>query len=134
MKKVLLQAKVLAETIVESEVFQKMHNAELALSQNSDANLAIMKVMEKRSAVEGMLASNDMDNVALAAAARELEEAEKAMNEIPAIAELQANRQAFSEMMEGVNRILRVVITGEPEEEGCGGCSGSCEGCSGCHH
>ena len=48
MKKVLLQAKVLAETIVESEVFQKMHNAELALSQNSDANLAIMKVMEKR--------------------------------------------------------------------------------------
>lgn len=134
MKKVLLQAKVLAETIVESEVFQKMHNAELALSQNSDANLAIMKVMEKRSAVEGMLASNDMDNVALAAAARELEDAEKAMNEIPAIAELQANRQAFSEMMEGVNRILRVVITGEPEEEGCGGCSGSCEGCSGCHH
>ena len=134
MKKVLLQAKVLAETIVESEVFQKMHNAELALSQNSDANLAIMKVMEKRSAVEGMLASNDMDNVALAAAARELEDAEKAMNEIPAIAELQANRQAFSEMMEGVNRILRVVITGESEEEGCGGCSGSCEGCSGCHH
>ena len=134
MKKVLLQAKVLAETIVESEVFQKMHNAELALSQNSDANLAIMKVMEKRSAVEGMLASNDMDNVALAAAARELEDAEKAMNEIPAIAELQANRQAFSEMMEGVNRILRVVITGEPEEEGCGGCSGSCEGCSGCLH
>ena len=104
MKKVLLQAKVLAETIVESEVFQKMHNAELALSQNSDANLAIMKVMEKRSAVEGMLASNDMDNVALAAAARELEDAEKAMNEIPAIAELQANRQAFSEMMECSNR------------------------------
>ena len=134
MKKVLEQAKVLAETIVESEVFQKMHNAELALNQNIDANIAIMKVMEKRSAVEGMLASNDMDNVALAAAARELEEAEKAMNEIPVIAELQANRQAFSEMMEGVNRILRVVITGEPEEEGCGGCSGSCEGCSGCHH
>ena len=134
MKKVLLQAKVLAETIVESEVFQKMHNAELALSQNSDANLAIMKVMEKRAAVEGMLASNDMDNVALAAAARELEDAEQAMNEIPAIAALQANRQAFSEMMEGVNRILRVVITGEPEEEGCGGCSGSCEGCCGCHH
>lgn len=133
MKKVMEQAQHLAEAIVESEIYKKMHDAEVALNDNPDANMAIMKVMEKRSTVENMLADNDMNHEALAAAGRELEEAEKALNEIPAIKELQGSRQAFSEMMEGVNRILRLVITGEPEhEEGC--CSGSCEGCSGCHH
>ena len=61
----------------------------------------------------------------------ELEEAEKELNDMPVIAQLQETRQAFTEMMEGVNRILRLVITGEPEQ---GGCTGSCATCGGCHH
>ena len=34
---------------------------------------------------------------------------------------------------DNVNRILRLVITGETEDEkGGSGCSGNCSGCSGC--
>ena len=66
-----------------------------------------------------------------------MEEAEAALNEQPLVKELQTARADFSQMMENVNRILRLVITGETEEEsGCGGscsgCSGGCGSCGGC--
>ena len=35
-------------------------------------------------------------------------------------------------MMQQVNRIIKLVITGEHEEED--GCSGSCDSCGGCGH
>ena len=132
MKNVMDRAQALAEAIVESEVYQTMHKAELAMMHNEEANKAVATFMEKRQAVEALLASNDMDHDAFAAAGKEMEEAEKALNEIPDIAALQNSRRDFSSMMENVNRILRLVITGEPEESH--GCSGSCASCSGCHH
>jgi hypothetical protein len=39
----------------------------------------------------------------------------------------------FQEMMDNVNRILRLVITGEVEDAA-GGCTGNCSSCSGCGH
>ena len=42
---------------------------------------------------------------------------------------MQAARADFNQMMENINQILRLIITGETEA---GGCSGSCESCGGC--
>ena len=131
MKKVLEQAQVLAEAILESDIYQKMHACELAMNTNEEANKAVMNFMEKRQAVEAILASNDMDKEALTAAGEEMNKAEDALNNIPAVQELQQSRQYFTQMMENVNRILRLVITGETDE---GGCSGNCSSCGGCHH
>ena len=48
--------------------------------------------------------------------------------------QLQDARRAFTAMMDNVNRILRLVITGETGDEDTGsGCSGNCSGCAGCH-
>ena len=61
----------------------------------------------------------------------EMEEAEQRMNENEKIRELKAARKDFQTMMDNVNRILRVTITGEIREDDIG-CSGNCGGCTGC--
>ena len=132
MKNVMDRAQALAEAIVESEVYQNMHKAEQAMMQNEEANKVVADFMEKRQAVEALLASNELDHDALSAASVEMEAAEKALNANEDIAALQNDRRDFTNMMDNVNRILRLVITGEPDEPHT--CSGSCSSCSGCHH
>ena len=115
-----------------------MHTAELQVNKDEEAVKAVSDFVEKRQAVESILASNNMDHTALAEAGKAMEEAEKKLNEVALIKEMQESRQEFTQMMENVNRILRLVITGETEEEcdcggDCGGCTGSCSSCGGCH-
>ena len=62
-----------------------------------------------------------------------MEEAEQRMNGNAMIKELKDRRKDFQTMMDNVNKILRLVITGQVEDEsGAAGCSGNCSGCSGC--
>ena len=129
MRNVMEKAQALAQAIVESDIYQRMHTAESQATADADAAGAIAALMEKRQAVENLLAEEDMDHTALAEAGKAMEEAEAALNEQPLVKELQTARADFSQMMENVNRILRLVITGETEEES--GCGGSCSGCSG---
>lgn len=137
MQNVMHKAQELAEAILESEVYQHMHVCELNVNKDEEAVKAVSDFVEKRQAVENILASNNMDHNALAEAGKAMEEAEKKLNEVPMVKEMQDARKEFTQMMENVNRILRLVITGEVEEEGCsgdcGGCSGSCSTCGGCH-
>lgn len=136
MQNVMNKAQELAEAIVDSQIYQRMHQAELAAAKDEEATRAISNFVEKRHEVETILSSNNMDHEALARAGKEMEEAEKALNAVALVQEMQQSRQDFTQMMENVNRILRLVITGETEEEcggDCSGCSGSCSTCGGCH-
>lgn len=138
MQNVMQKAQELAEAILESSIYQKMHEAELQVNKNEEAVKAVSDFIEKRQAVENLLADSNMDHTALADAGKAMEEAEKKLNEVALIKEMQETRKEFSDMMNNVNRILRLVITGETEDEcdcggDCGGCSGSCSSCGGCH-
>ena len=140
MHNVMHKAQELAEAIVESNVYQRLHAAELQVNKDEEAVRAVSDFVEKRQKVESILASNNLDHNELAEAGKAMEDAEKAMNEVPLIMEMQESRREFTQMMENVNRILRLVITGETEDEcDCGdhhhhgGCSGSCSTCGGCH-
>lgn len=138
MQNVMQKAQELAEAILESSIYQKMHEAELQVNKNEEAVKAVSDFIEKRQAVENLLADSNMDHSALAEAGKAMEEAEKKLNEVALIKEMQDTRKEFTEMMNNVNRILRLVITGETEDEcdcggDCGGCSGSCSSCGGCH-
>lgn len=138
MNNVMHKAQELAEAIVESSIYQRMHAAELQVNKDEEAVKAVSDFVEKRQAVESILASNNMDHAQLAEAGKAMEEAEKKLNEVALIKEMQESRKEFTQMMENVNRILRLVITGETEEEcdcggDCSGCSGSCGTCGGCH-
>lgn len=132
MKEVMEQAQKLAEAIVDSDIYQRMHKAELAAAKDEAATQAIAAFVEKRQSVESCLADNKMDHEALARAGEELDKAEKSLNEIPVIKEMQDARKAFTDMMGNVNQLLRLVITGETEESG-HECTGECGSCGGCH-
>ena len=136
MREVMQKAQELAEAIVESSVYQRMHAAELQVNKDEAAVKAVAEFVEKRQAVETVLAQSDMDHEQLARVGEEMEEAEKRLNEVPLVTEMQEARKEFTQMMENVNRILRLVVTGETDDGcsgDCSGCSGGCDGCGGCH-
>ncbi len=136
MREVMQKAQELAEAIVESSVYQRMHAAELQVNKDEEAVKAVAAFVEKRQAVENVLAQSDMDHEQLARVGEEMEEAEKRLNEVPLVKEMQEARKEFTQMMENVNRILRLVVTGETDDGcsgDCSGCSGGCESCGGCH-
>lgn len=132
MEKVLNQAELLAEAILESEEYISMRLAEQAAMKDEKATMLIAAYSEKRQNVENLLADANMDHGALAKAGEELENVEHALDENEVIAHMRQTNEAFSEMMKKVNAIIKYVVTGESEEEG--GCTGSCESCGGCGH
>ena len=133
MREVMNKAQELAEAILDSEIYRKMKDQENAVRKDPEAAKALGDMIEKRQRVETVLSSADMDPNELAQASREMEEAEQRMNGNAMIRELKDRRKDFQTMMDNVNRILRLVITGQVEDEnGAAGCSGNCSGCSGC--
>ena len=133
MREVMMKAQELAEAILDSEIYRKMKEQENAVRRDPEAAKALGDMIEKRQRVENILSAADMDPNELAAASREMEEAEERMNANGMIGTLKEYRKDFQTMMDNVNRILRLVITGETEDENGGsGCSGNCSGCSGC--
>ena len=74
-----------------------------------------------------------MDPEQLKTAGEEMEKAETRMNENEKIIALRNARKDFQTMMDNVNQILRLVITGTVDDQGAsGGCSGQCDQCGGC--
>ena len=133
MRNVMMKAQELAEAILESETYRKMKQQENDVKRDPDAAKALGDMIEKRNRVETVLSSANMNPEELAEASQEMEEAENRMNENEMIRTLKDYRKDFQTMMDNVNRILRLIITGETEDENGGsGCSGNCSGCSGC--
>ena len=134
MRNVMMKAQELAEAILDSEIYRKMKQQEADVKHDPEAAAALSDMIEKRGKVEDILSSANMDANELAEASREMEEAEKRMNENGMIKTLKEYRKDFQTMMDNVNRILRLVITGQTEDEDgrSSGCSGNCSGCSGC--
>ena len=134
MKEVMQKAQELAEAILNSEIYQDMKKQENAVQRDAEAAGLLGDLIEKRQRVENVLSGTKMNPDELAEASREMEEAEKRMNENIMIMSLKDKRKDFQTMMDSVNRILRLVITGETEEEAGGRdrCSGNCTGCNGC--
>ena len=134
MRNVMMKAQELAEAILESETYRKMKQLENEVRRDPDAAKVLGDMIEKRNRVETILSSNDMKPDELAEASREMEEAENRMNGNEMIKTLKEYRKDFQTMMDNVNRILRLVITGQTEDEDgrSSGCNGNCSGCSGC--
>ena len=134
MRDVMMKAQELAEAILNSETYTKMKQKEAEVRRDPEAAKLLGDMIEKRNRVETVLSSADMDPNELAEASREMEEAENRMNANEKIQTLKEYRKDFQTMMDNVNRILRLVITGETEDDPQGGarCNGQCSGCSGC--
>ena len=131
MHEVMMKAQALAEAISQSEVYKKMHDLEEQVTKDETATALISAYMEKRQNVELLLRSPEFDAEKVAAAGQELQDAEHAMDNCAMVKDMREAQQSFQEMMDNVNRILRLVITGEVEDSA-GGCTGNCASCGGC--
>ena len=127
---VFLKARELGEAILQSEVHRRMKQAEAAAQANPEAAAATALYLEKRQAVEQLLSGENPDPARLAEAGMELEDAERAVNSLPGVQEMQEARKQFTDMMESVNGILNLIVNGKLEESR--GCTGSCATCGGC--
>ena len=133
MVQVMQKAQELADAIVKSDVYTRMKEKEEILQEDEAAADAVNKLARCRQRVEDLLTEKGMDPEELKRANQEMVQAEREMNAHESVIQLKAARKAFSDMMDSVNRALRMVITGEIREDDFGGgCSGNCSGCSGC--
>ena len=133
MLQVMRKAQELADAIVASDVYQNMKKLEEVLQNDDAAAETVNNLMRKRQQVEDLLTEKGMDPEKLRKANQEMIEAEKVMNSNSKVAKLKAARKDFSDMMDNVNRILRVVITGEIRTDDIShGCNGNCDSCGGC--
>ena len=135
MRNVMQKAQELAEAVVASDLYTRMKQLEEEVTQDPEASGAMNNMIAKRKRVEEVLSTKNMKPDDLAQASLEMEAAETAMNSNEKIQALKAARKDFSDMMNNVNRILRLVITGEVEEDDFSAsvsCGGNCANCSGC--
>ena len=133
MREVMMKAQELAEAILNSETYGKMKKLEGEVRHDETAARLLSDMIEKRQAVENILSSANMQPEELSRASLEMEEAEKAMNENEQIIALKSARKDFQTMMDNVNQILRLVITGRIDDgQPGGGCTGNCSSCGGC--
>lgn len=136
MKKVMQKTQELAEAILESDFYKDMKSIESETRQDEVAASLLDDMIYKRQRVEDILSSSGMNPEELKKASAEMNEAEKAMNDNPQIQKLKEARKNFQTMMDNVNQLLRLVITGETEDGNRfrrgGSCGGSCSGCNGC--
>ena len=133
MREVMMKAQELAEAILDSDIYQGMKKLEGEVRRDPEAGKLLSDMIEKRQKVENTLSDAGMKPEDLAEASLEMEEAEKRMNANEKIQTLKEARKDFQTMMDNVNKILRLVITGQVEDDSNGsGCTGRCDTCGGC--
>ena len=130
MNKVQECARALGEAIIASDEYKNMQIAESAAMNDPAATEAMSRFMELRSMLNTAMSMPEPDAAQIAKYGQEIDELQQTLNNMPSIDAMTSSRQAFSAMMNQVNKILEFMITGEVEQ---GGCSGNCGGCSGCH-
>ena len=128
MREVLEQTRLLGEAILNSDIYRRVQAANEAMENDPATCRLVSAYMAARNEVQALL-GDEVDPEALAEAGRAVEEAEAAMNAAPLVIEAREASAAYSKMMDNVNQLLKLLLTGD---SGSGGCTGSCETCGGC--
>ena len=131
MSKVTECARALGEAIVASEEYKNMQIAEQAAMSDSAVAEAMARYLELKEELGNVMCQSEPDPEKMTGISQQMDEVQRQLNAMPAVAAMTGSRQQFSELMNQVNRILEFIITGELPQSG--GCSGNCSGCSGCH-
>lgn len=140
MSEVFVKTRELAEAIMRSEEYLNMKSAEDVALQNEEAAGIMAQYMEKQQELEAVMMKGDPDVESMNRISGEMEALQKKLQETPDIANLTLARNAFTNLINQVNQVLRFTITGEMGDEaddcesaGTSGCTGSCACCRGCH-
>lgn len=131
MQEVLKKAQELGLAILDSDIYKRSKQLEDQMMSDPEASRLLSAYMEKQNKVNELLASDEMDPEVLAKVGEELEQAREALSENDLIRETQEANKAANTMIENVNRIIQLIVTGSTGEGS--GCTGDCGSCGGCH-
>lgn len=139
MSEVFVKTRELAEAIMRSEEYIQMKEAEDIAMQNQEAAEIMAKYLERKQELEAVMMKSEPDVPLMTRLSGEMELLQKQLQETEDIANLTVRRNAFTNLINQVNSVLRFTITGEMDEaddcESAGGegCTGSCATCHACH-
>ena len=129
MSKVTDCARELGQAIVDSEEYKNMQICEKAAMSDPAVAQAMSRYLEAKEQLHTAMAAGNADEIAQFG--QEMDDAQQALNQMPAVDAMTNARQSFTELMNQVNHVLEFMITGEVEQSS--GCSGNCASCGGCH-
>lgn len=130
MRNVMRKAQELGEAILASDLYKRSKEAEEAMTNDPQAAQCLADYLEKQRAVNDILATEDMDTDALAAAGAALQEAEDRLHANELVLAAQKANADCNEMLDNVNRIIQLIVKGRTEDAS--GCTGNCSSCGGC--
>jgi cell fate (sporulation/competence/biofilm development) regulator YlbF (YheA/YmcA/DUF963 family) len=131
MDKVLNQAELLGEAILESDEYISMRLAEQAVIDDDAAQDLLQTYTERKEALRQEMAQKPLNHEAMAKAGEAVKETEEQIDKHPLISLMRDKSGDYQDMMRQVNAVISRIVNGEPED----GCSSSCEGCGGsCGH
>ena len=122
----------LGQALLESDVYQKMKEAEEKAMQNVEAAEMMALYLEKRSQIQQMMEVENPDPGAMKRLSDEMDEVQQKLQMVDDIVALTSARAEFNGLIGQINQVLQFIVTGRMTDEE-GGCSGSCDSCSGCH-
>ena len=122
----------LGQALLESDVYQKMKEAEEKAMQNVEAAEMMALYLEKRSQIQAMMEVENPDPGAMKRLSDEMDEVQQKLQMVDDIVALTSARAEFNGLIGQINQVLQFIVTGRMTDEE-GGCSGSCDSCSGCH-
>ena len=130
MDKVFEKTRELGEALMASEVYLNMKAAEERAMKNEQAAQTMSVFLDKRSALQSMMQSENPDPGAMKRLSEEMDDCQDRLQMIDDVVALNEARDSFNGLINQINQVLQFIVTGRMDESGC---SGNCGSCGGCH-
>lgn len=131
MNEVFKKTRELAQALLESEEYKAVKSAEDKAFGNKQAAEIVGKYLEAKRRMEEIMSENSKDWGEVQRLTDEIDKYTGEMAGIEDLVNLNAARDRFSGLINDINKVLQLIITGEINEDE-GECSGSCASCRGC--
>ena len=131
MNEVFEKTRELGEALLNSEEFKAVKTAENIAMGDKEAAEVVGRYIELKSQMETLMSSAEKDWGEVQRVTYEINDCKEKMDSIDSLIALDRARDAFSELINQVNNVLRFIVTGEMAQEE-SGCTGSCSTCGGC--
>ena len=122
------KSRELGELLVKSPEYTKVQEAETAFQADEIAQARVSEFNALQNEVQTLMQTPDPDQAEIARKAEALRNMQAEVTELPTVKAMNEAQTAFSQLVNQVNQVLRFIITGEVEEDGC---TGNCSSCGG---
>lgn len=122
------QTTALGEAITETEEYKRFKEAEKAQQESQEATDQINDYNKLRNELALQIRNTNPPKEEIDKIRETLDKEFEKLRENPIIDEYIEANKAFTQLVENINNIIGMYVSGNQ-----GGCGGSCSSCSGCH-